>query len=252
MALVIHLMIPLYFQELAQFPESGKPAERQGKYNIKHLTKQGKCAILYSKWAYDITVYDIQKLSELFCISYTYQERGTEMELELKTQSFGGYDKKAVENYIAEMQEDYEGQIAQLKETTQKLGETVDSLRKMREVNMNESKTTVENLKNTNTDLQEEVETLREKLAGFEEKQADYQAKYESVSKVALDAQMRADKLVRDTEAACEQKMAETTAEAAKLKAETSQWCEAQRAETTQWCESQRSETEAACARLTQ
>ena len=69
------------------------------------------------------------------------------MDFELKTVSFGGYDKKAVETYITEMQEDYEKQITQLKETAAKLGETVDSLRKMREVNMSESKSTVDTLK---------------------------------------------------------------------------------------------------------
>ena len=75
------------------------------------------------------------------------------MDLELKTVSFGGYDKKSVEAYIAEMKNDYEGQIAELKGAAGKLSETVDSLRKMREVNMNESKSTVDNLKQVNNDL---------------------------------------------------------------------------------------------------
>ena len=159
-------------------------------------------------------------------------ERGFDMEVELKTVSFGGYDRKAVETFITEMQEDYEKQIAQLKETTVKLGETVDSLRKMREVNMNESKATVDNLRTTNTDLQEEVDTLRARLQHFEERDADYQAKYESVSKVALDAQLRADKLVRDTEAECELKMAQTQSEIDRMVNETNVQCESQREET--------------------
>lgn len=177
-------------------------------------------------------------------------ERGFDMEVELKTVSFGGYDRKAVETFITEMQEDYEKQIAQLKETTVKLGETVDSLRKMREVNMNESKATVDNLRTTNTDLQEEVDTLRARLQHFEERDADYQAKYESVSKVALDAQLRADKLVRDTEAECELKMAQTQSEIDRMVNETNVQCESQREETENACAKLTSETEEACRNM--
>ena len=169
------------------------------------------------------------------------------MEVELKTVSFGGYDRKAVETFITEMQEDYENQIAQLKETTVKLGETVDSLRKMREANMNESKATVDNLRSSNTELQDEVDVLRAKLANYEEKEADYQAKYESVSKVALDAQMRADKLVRDTEAECEMKKAQTEAETERLLSETTEQCEKQRSDTEEEGASLTRATEEAC-----
>ena len=172
------------------------------------------------------------------------------MEVELKTVSFGGYDRKAVETFITEMQEDYENQIAQLKETTVKLGETVDSLRKMREVNMNESKATVDNLRTTNSDLQEEVDTLRARLQHFEERDADYQAKYESVSKVALDAQLRADKLVRDTEAECSLKQSQTQAEVEKLLKETNESCEAQKEETESACADLTSKTEESCRNL--
>ena len=163
------------------------------------------------------------------------------MEFDLKTVSFGGYDKKAVETYITEMQQDYEKQISQLKETTVKLGETVDSLRKMREVNMSESKDTVDKLKVANTDLQDELETLRAKLADYEANEEDYRAKYESVSKVALDAQMRADRLVRDTEHECESKKAEVAAELEKMMEDTRSQCD-----------ELKSTTEAECARLTE
>lgn len=182
------------------------------------------------------------------------------MDFDLKTVSFGGYDKKAVETYITEMQEDYEKQIAQLKETTAKLGETVDSLRKMREVNMSESKSTVDNLKTANTELQDELETLRAKLADFEANEEDYKAKYESVSKVALDAQIRADKMVRETEAECEKQKSEVAAELERMMNETRNQCDEQKStteaecarmleETRTSCEEQRSTTEAECER---
>ena len=172
------------------------------------------------------------------------------MEFELKTVSFGGYDKKAVETYITEMQEDYEKQITQLKETAAKLGETVDSLRKMREVNMSESKSTVDSLKTANADLQEEVETLRAKLADYEANEADYKAKYESVSKVALDAQLRADKQVRETEAECEKQKAEVAAELERMMNETRSQCDEQKAATEAECARMKEETTASCTEL--
>ncbi len=172
------------------------------------------------------------------------------MEFDLKTVSFGGYDKKAVENYISEMQEDYEKQIAQLKETTVKLGETVDSLRKMREVNMNESKATVDNLKEANTDLRDELDMLHAKLADYEANEEDYRAKYESVSKVALDAQMRADRMVRDTERECATKKSEVAAELEKMMQDTHDQCEALKNSTTSECEKLKSETEESCREL--
>ena len=172
------------------------------------------------------------------------------MDFELKTVSFGGYDKKAVETYITEMQEDYEKQISQLKETTVKLGETVDSLRKMREVNMSESKDTVDKLKTANTDLQDELEMLRATLADFEANEADYQAKYESVSKVALDAQMRADKMVRDTNAECEKQKAEVAAELERMMNETRTQCDEEKATTEAECTRLMEETRTSCQEL--
>lgn len=172
------------------------------------------------------------------------------MDFELKTVSFGGYDKKAVETYITEMQEDYEKQISQLKETTVKLGETVDSLRKMREVNMSESKDTVDKLKTANTDLQDELEMLRARLADFEANEADYKAKYESVSKVALDAQMRADKMVRDTNAECEKQKAEVAAELERMMNETRTQCDEEKATTEAECTRLMEETRTSCQEL--
>lgn len=172
------------------------------------------------------------------------------MDFELKTVSFGGYDKKAVETYITEMQEDYEKQISQLKETTVKLGETVDSLRKMREVNMSESKDTVDKLKTANTDLQDELEMLRARLADFEANEEDYKAKYESVSKVALDAQMRADKMVRDTNAECEKQKAEVAAELERMMNETRTQCDEEKATTEAECTRLMEETRTSCQEL--
>ena len=174
----------------------------------------------------------------------------SEMEFELKTVSFGGYDKKAVETYITEMQEDYEKQITQLKETAAKLGETVDSLRKMREVNMSESKSTVDTLKTANADLQGELETLRAKLADYEANEAEYKTKYESISKVALDAQIRADRQIRETEEECRKQKEEVAAELERMMNETRTQCDEQKASTEAECTRLTQETTASCKEM--
>ena len=83
------------------------------------------------------------------------------MDVTLKTTSFGGYDKKAVENYIDELTAEHEKEVADLKANVLKLSETVKNLHTMREVNLNESSSTIENLKKVNDELQVEVTQLR-------------------------------------------------------------------------------------------
>ena len=58
------------------------------------------------------------------------------MELEIKTVSFGGYDKKATETYFAELNKKHEEEvnrqkeeIAKLKEDATKLSEAVKGLK---------------------------------------------------------------------------------------------------------------------------
>ena len=84
------------------------------------------------------------------------------MDVTLKTTSFGGYDKKAVENYIDELTAEHEKEVADLKANVLKLSETVKNLHTMREVNLNESSSTIENLKKVNDELQVEVTQLRD------------------------------------------------------------------------------------------
>ena len=89
------------------------------------------------------------------------------MELEIKTVSFGGYDKKAVEAYIEGQQEDYEKQITKLKEDTAKLSEAVKGLQQMREVNKTETDSVIDNLKSVNEKLENELERMKVELEDY-------------------------------------------------------------------------------------
>ena len=80
------------------------------------------------------------------------------MDAQFKTVSFGGYDKKAVDLYVEEMTAEHEREVADLKSNVMKLSETVKNLHTMREVNLNESSSTIDNLKKVNDDLQAEGE----------------------------------------------------------------------------------------------
>ena len=82
------------------------------------------------------------------------------MELDIKTVSFGGYDKKATETYILEQQKGYEDEIAKLKEDATKLSEAVKGLQQMREANMSESKSTIDNLRSVNEELSDDFLVL--------------------------------------------------------------------------------------------
>ena len=49
------------------------------------------------------------------------------MDVTLKTTSFGGYDKKAVENYIDELTAEHEKEVADLKANVLKLSDSKES-----------------------------------------------------------------------------------------------------------------------------
>ena len=110
------------------------------------------------------------------------------MDVTLKTTSFGGYDKKAVENYIDELTAEHEKEVADLKANVLKLSETVKNLHTMREVNLNESSSTIENLKKVNDELQVEVTQLRDKMAAYETREEESASRYESISRTLLEA----------------------------------------------------------------
>ena len=110
------------------------------------------------------------------------------MDVTLKTTSFGGYDKKAVENYIDELTAEHEKEVADLKANVLKLSETVKNLHTMREVNLNESSSTIENLKKVNDELQVEVTQLRDKMTAYETREEESASRYESISRTLLEA----------------------------------------------------------------
>ena len=148
------------------------------------------------------------------------------MDLQIKTTSFGGYDKKAVEAYIEEMNETHEKEIAELKANIVKLSETVKNLHTMREVNMNESSSTIDNLKKANDELSLEAVQLREKLEVYKQREDESASRYESISRTLLEARENADTLLRQTEAQCREKQSATEAYCDDLTAKTVSECE--------------------------
>ena len=191
------------------------------------------------------------------------------MDVQFKTASFGGYDKKAVDAYIEETQASHEKEVAELKANVLKLSETVKNLHAMRETNISESTATIENLKKVNDELSLEVAQLREKLDTYTTRDQESAARYESISRTLLEARENADTLVRQTEvecqalrssvemecqqlqtetaAACEEKLTSTTDECEKMHAETVALCEKMKAETTSACQERRDSTYANC-----
>ncbi|MBQ8317806.1 MAG: hypothetical protein IJX85_05660 [Lachnospiraceae bacterium] len=191
------------------------------------------------------------------------------MDVQFKTASFGGYDKKAVDAYIEETQASHEKEVAELKANVLKLSETVKNLHAMRETNISESTATIENLKKVNDELSLEVAQLREKLDTYTTRDQESAARYESISRTLLEARENADTLARQTEAecqalrssvemecqqlqtetaaACEEKLTSTTDECEKMHAETVALCEKMKAETTSACQERRDSTYANC-----
>ncbi|MCR5214674.1 MAG: hypothetical protein K6E10_09670 [Eubacterium sp.] len=172
------------------------------------------------------------------------------MELDIKTVSFGGYDKKATETYIAEKSKAYEDEIAKLKEDATKLSEAVKGLQQMREANMSESKSTIENLQSINEELETEVNKLKLDLEMYKKKEIESATQYESISRTLLAARVNADELTQKTEAECEAKMSETTAQCKAMMDDTTYKCKTMMDETNSRCEQLKSATESECDRL--
>lgn len=172
------------------------------------------------------------------------------MDLQIKTTSFGGYDKKAVEAHIESMQEEHEKEVAELKANIVKLSETVKNLHTMREVNKNESSSAIDNLKNVNNELEAEVTVLREKLAVYQQKEEESANRYESISRTLLEARESADIMLQQTEARCNAQEAEVQARCEQMTNETTATCEQMMNETTEACDQMNTETNESCARL--
>lgn len=172
------------------------------------------------------------------------------MDVQLKTASFGGYDKKTVETYIEDMNKSHEKEVADLKANVLKLSETVKNLHTMREVNLNESSSTIDNLKKVNDDLQVEVTQLKDKLESYKVRDDESASRYESISRTLLEARESADTLVRQTDKECNDKRAQVEAECDQLTNETVAECERMMNDTTEECERMHSETVLACDKL--
>ena len=176
-----------------------------------------------------------------------FHERGTAMELNIKTVSFGGYDKKATETFVLELEKKYEDEIKQLQTDAEKLSEAVKGLQQMRETNMTESKSTIDNLKSANEDMQQEIARLKEELDSFKNRENESASRYESISRTLLSARESADAMTRKTNEECEAKMAETTAQCKNMIEETTSRCEAMKTATETECDRLLSETQSTC-----
>lgn len=172
------------------------------------------------------------------------------MDAQFKTVSFGGYDKKAVDLYVEEMTAEHEREVADLKSNVMKLSETVKNLHTMREVNLNESSSTIDNLKKVNDDLQAEVDRLKKELETFRQKENESASRYESISRTLLEARENADKLMQETGRECEEKRAKVEADCNALVLETERECQRMANETTETCERMSADTTAECERL--
>lgn len=172
------------------------------------------------------------------------------MDVTLKTASFGGYDKKAVENYVDDLNKEHEKEVNELKENILKLSETVKNLHTMREVNLNESSSTIDNLKKVNEELQVEITQLRAQMEAYKTREDESASRYESISRTLLEARENADALARQTEKECNDLRARTEAECDQLTEETSAACEKMVSETTYECETMKAEVTAACEKL--
>lgn len=181
---------------------------------------------------------------------WVYERGFIKMDVQLKTASFGGYDKKAVETYIDEMTQNHEKEVAELKANVLKLSETVKNLQTMREVNQNESSSTIDNLRQINDELEVEVTQLKEQLATYKQREDESASRYESISRTLLEARESADLLTRQTAKECDEKRAQTEAECAALTNETTANCEKMMSETTEACEKMSAETAANCEKL--
>jgi len=172
------------------------------------------------------------------------------MDVQFKTASFGGYDKKAVDAYIEDTRKAHEKEVADLKANVLKLSETVKNLHSMRETNINESTATIENLKKVNDELSLEVAQLREKMETYTSRDQESAARYESISRTLLEARENADTLQRQTEAECQALKSSVEAECQRLQTETAAACEKMMIDTTDECERMHSETVSTCEKM--
>ncbi|MBE5943849.1 MAG: hypothetical protein E7258_02905 [Lachnospiraceae bacterium] len=172
------------------------------------------------------------------------------MDIQLKTASFGGYDKKAVESYIEELQAEHEKEVSELKASVVKLSETVKNLHTMREVNLNESSSTIDNLKKVNDELQVEITQLKEQLETYRVREDESASRYESISRTLLEARESADVLVRQTNKECDELRARTEDECQQLTNETVAACDRLTAETESACQELKETTYANCEDL--
>ena len=173
------------------------------------------------------------------------------MDLQLKTAKFGGYDKAAVESYIETLNHDHEKEVADLKANVLKLSETVKNLHTMREVNLNESSSTIDNLKKVNDELQLEVTQLRDEVANFRSREEESASRYESISRTLLAARENADSMMRETEKKCAELTAQTQAECERLTNETNAECQRLADETQEACDRLNTETRNNCQSMT-
>ncbi|MBQ8924443.1 MAG: hypothetical protein IJ053_06575 [Lachnospiraceae bacterium] len=134
------------------------------------------------------------------------------MELQIKTASFGGYDKKATETYIEDLNREHEKEVEELKANILKLSESVKNLHTMREVNLNESSSTIDNLKQVNDELQVELTQMRDQLETYKTKEEESAVRYESISRTLLQARESADALMAQTKKECQDLTDETNA----------------------------------------
>ncbi|MCM1272720.1 MAG: hypothetical protein NC225_05305 [Clostridium sp.] len=172
------------------------------------------------------------------------------MEPQFKTASFGGYDKKAVDTYIEETRVAHKREVDELKANVLKLSETVKNLHTMREVNLNESSSTIDNLKKVNDELQDEITQLKNQLVTYKNRDEESASRYESISRTLLEARESADTLLKETTDRCEAIAAENQAECERLKNETEANCERLTNETVASCEKLRAETTSSCQEM--
>ena len=172
------------------------------------------------------------------------------MEPQFKTASFGGYDKKAVDVYIEDTRSRHEKEVSELKANILKLSETVKNLNTMREVNLNESSSTIDNLKKVNDELQMEITQFKNQLETYRTREDESASRYESISRTHLEARESADILINDTNANCERQLADTQAECERMKQETEEYCTSLHNETENECQRLATETTANCERM--
>ncbi len=164
-----------------------------------------------------------------------------------KTVKFGGYDKSSVDYYIEDLKSQHEKEVSELKANVNKLSEAVLSLKTMREVNMNESNKTIEELKNSNAEYESEIESLKEQINAYKQREYESAGRYESISRTLLEARESADLLIAQTNKKCEEQEAEVTARCEEMENETTARCNALDSETKQKCQEMFDQTETAC-----